>query len=101
MRLLVLLLLLALVAWVIWSLWQRAQSRAASEGAAGRYRVVERTTGSDAQVFIGSGGGNPDVLIGSVNVASEDFDERYAELVVRAEDRAATLNASRELHAEP
>lgn len=47
---------------------------------------------------IGRGSPDSNVLIGSVPVGDADFDEHYAELVVRAEDRAATLNASRELH---
>lgn len=99
MRLLLLLILIAIVFMVAWAMWRRAQARLESDaGSADRYRVVETTAGTDAQVLIASGSRDSGVLIGSVPLADENFDERYAELVLRAEDRAATLNASRELH---
>ena len=40
------------------------------------------------------------MLIGSVALTDADFDERYGALVAQAEDRVATLNASRELRAD-
>lgn len=101
MRLL-LLLLLVVVVLLLWSLWRRAQARGQAEGMAGdRYRVLETTSGSEAHVFIGSAERDSRVLIGSVPVASDEFDERYAELIVQAEDRAASLNASRGLRPPP
>lgn len=101
MRLL-LLLLLVIVVVLLWSLWRRAQARARVQRMAGdRYRVLETTSGSEAHVFIGATERDSRVLIGSVPIASEEFDERYAELIVQAEDRAASLNASRQLHPRP
>jgi hypothetical protein len=92
---------IALIALTLWSLYKIGQARAEQRSApAGRYRVIETTSGSEAHVFIGRGTRDSAVLIGSVALDSDDFDDRYATLVLKAEDRAATLNASRELHGD-
>ena len=100
MRLLLLLVVLLAVALVIWAAYRAAARRAAAEAGAGdRYRVLETTGAGQAHVFVSRGSPDSAVLIGSVDLTADDFDDRYAELVVQAEDRVATLNASRELHA--
>lgn len=101
MRLLAFIALLAIVVLILWALRATARSRARDPAASDRYRVLETTSGAEAHVLIGRGTQGTSVLIGSVPIASDDFDDRYARLVVQAEDRVATLNASRELHAEP
>ncbi len=101
MRLLVLLVALLAIALVLWAAYRAASRRAAAERAAGeRYRLVETTGAGEAHVFISRGAPESAVLIGSVAVSDEHFDERYAELIAQAEDRIATLNASRQLHAD-
>jgi len=99
MRLLAVAIVLLLVALVVWALVRRAALRAAAENASGdAYRVLETTGDGQAHVFIARAAPDTSVLIGSVAVKDPDFDERYATLVAQAEDRAATLNASRQLH---
>ena len=101
MRLLVLLFLLLVVIVVLWVLYRSASRRAAATQAADdRYRVVETTGSGHAHVFVSRGRPETAALVGSVALTDDDFDERYAELVFLAEDRVATLNASRQLHAE-
>ena len=100
MRLLLILLILVLIALLAWAAYQRASRRAAAApGQSERYRVIETTGDGQAHVFIGRGSPSSAVLVGSVPIDAEDFDERYGALVLRAQDRAATLNATRELHA--
>jgi len=97
MRLLLLLMLVIAIALLLVALRRRAL-KATAATAGDRYRVLQTTSESDAQVYIARPQSDSGVLIGSVPITSEDFDERYAELIVRAEDRVATLNASRSLH---
>ena len=99
MRLLLLLVLVVVIVVVLVALRRRAREGVAAT-AADRYRVLETTSGSEAQVYIARPGSDSGVLIGSVPITSEDFTERYADLIVQAEDRVATLNATRELRAE-
>ncbi len=101
MRLLLLLVALVAIALVLWAAYRAAERRrVAAEGAGERYRVLETTSAGQAHVLVSRGTPDSAALIGSVALTADDFDERYAELVVRAEDRVATLNASRELHAD-
>jgi hypothetical protein len=75
--------------------------RAAAARADGEhYRVLETTGDGHARVFIARGSPESAELIGSVPLSDEEFDARYAQVILQAEDRVATLNASRELHAE-
>lgn len=97
-RLLIMLVVLLVLALIVMALFRRVARTAVDAGAERDYRVLEVTGDGGAHVLIGRGGPDSNVLIGSVPVGDADFDERYAELVVRAEDRAATLNASRHLH---
>lgn len=94
MRLLIFLLIVALLALVVGSLLARSR-RAAAES--DHYRVIETTSGDSAHVFVGRGSKDSTVLIGSIPVNGTDFDDGYATLIAQAEDRVATLNASREL----
>ncbi len=101
MRALLLVVAVLAIALVVWAAYRVAARRAAiSAGAAERYRVLETTGAGQAHVLVSRGTPDSAVLIGSVALTEEDFDERYAALVVQAEDRVATLNASRQLHAE-
>ena len=101
MRLLLLLIALAAIALVLWGAYRAAERRrVAAEGAGERFRVLETTSDGQAHVFVSRGTPDSAALIGSVALTADDFDERYAGLVVQAEDRVATLNASREVHAE-
>lgn len=101
MRLLLLLAIVIAIALVLWAAYHVAARRAAAQqGADERYRVLETTGAGQAHVFVSRGTPESAVLIGSVALTQDDFDERYAELVVQAEDRVATLNASRRLHGE-
>lgn len=101
MRLLLLLVVLLAIALVLWAAYRVAVRRAAAEhGAVELYKVLETTGAGQAHVFVSRGTPDSAVLIGSVPMTQEDFDERYAALVIQAEDRVATLNASRQLHAE-
>jgi hypothetical protein len=87
------------IALVIWAAYRVASRRALAARSAGeQYQVLETTGEGQAHVFVSRGTAEGAVLIGSVALKQEDFDERYAELVALAEDRAATLNASRRLH---
>lgn len=96
-----LLFLLLVLILVLWVLYRSASRRAAAAQAAGdRYRVVETTGSGHAHVLVSRGGPETAALVGSVALSDDDFDERYAELILLAEDRVATLNASRQLHAE-
>ncbi|CAA9493387.1 MAG: hypothetical protein AVDCRST_MAG38-2780 [uncultured Solirubrobacteraceae bacterium] len=98
---LLLIVVLLVIALVVWAAYRAAVRRsAAAAGAVDRYRVLETTGAGQAHVFVSRGTPDSAVLIGSVPLTEADFDERYAALVVQAEDRVATLNASRELHAE-
>ena len=97
-RLLLLLVALLVIALIVMAVLRRVARTAAGAGGHDPYRVLETVDDGAAQVLIGRGAPDGNVLIGSVPVDDPDFDERYAELVVRAEDRVATLNASRELH---
>jgi hypothetical protein len=99
MRTLLLLIALLAIALVIWAAYRAASRRALAARTAGdHYRVLESTGEGQAHVFVSRGTAEGAVLIGSVALNEEDFDERYAELVALAEDRVATLNASRRLH---
>ena len=101
MRLLLLLFILLVSILVLWVLYRSASRRAAAFEAAGdRYRVIETTGSGHAHVLISRGRPETAALVGSVSLSDDDFDERYAALVFLAEDRVATLNASRQLHAE-
>ena len=101
MKSLLLLIALVAIALVIWAAYRAASRRALAAQAGGeRYRVLETTGEGQAHVFVSRGTAEGAVLIGSVALSETDFDERYAELVALAEDRVATLNASRQLHAE-
>lgn len=97
-RLLLMLVALLVIALIVMAVVRRFARRAAEAGADDPYRVLETVDDGAAQVLIGRGRPDGNVLIGSVPVGDPDFDERYAELIVRAEDRVATLNASRQLH---
>ncbi len=97
-RLLIMLVVLLVIALIVMAMYRRVSRMAVDAAAHREYRVLEVTSHGEAHVLIGYGSGDSNVLIGSVAVGDADFDERYAELVVRAEDRAATLNASRGLH---
>lgn len=97
-RLLIVLIVLLLIALIVMALLRRVARTADDTGAHARYRVLEVLGDGEAHVLIGRGSPDSNVLIGSIPVGDADFDEHYAELVVRAEDRAATLNASRERH---
>lgn len=99
MRALLLLFVLLVIALVVWAAYRMAARRAAMAAGSERYRVLETTGAGQAHVFVWRGTPDSAVLIGSVALTDDDFDERYAALVVQAEDRVATLNASRELHA--
>ena len=101
MRGLLLLIVLLAIALVVWAAYRLAARRAAvAAGVGERYRVLETTSAGQAHVFVSRGTPEDAVLMGSVALTEDDFDERYAALVVQAEDRVATLNASRQLHAE-
>ncbi len=101
MRVLLLLVALLAIALVVWAAYHMAARCAAiAAGASERYRVLETTGAGQAHVFVSRGTPDSAVLIGSVALTDDDFDERYAALVIQAEDRVATLNASRQLHAE-
>ena len=101
MRALLLLVALLAIVLVVWAAYRMTARRAAmAAGAVDRYRVLETTGAGQAHVFVSRGTPDSAVLIGSVALTEDDFDERYATLVVQAEDRVATLNASRQLHAE-
>ena len=99
MRLLLILLILVVIALLAWAAYRRHRARRGWTGESERYRVIETTGDGQAHVFIGRGTRSSAVLVGSVPIDAEDFDERYGALVLRAQDRAATLNATRELHA--
>lgn len=98
MKSLLLLIVLLAIAIVIWVAY-RAATRAArgAEASDERFRVLETTGEGQVHVFVSRGTPESGVRIGSVDLNDVDFDERYAELVVRADDRVATLNASRRL----
>jgi FtsZ-interacting cell division protein ZipA len=99
MRLLVLIVLVAIIVMVFWALWRRTRDRVrAGTAGDGRYRVLETTSGTEAHVLIAGDTRESRVLVGSVPITSPDFDQRYGELILLAEDRVATLNASRQLH---
>ena len=102
MRTLLLLIALLAIALVIWAAYRAASRRALEARTAGdHYRVLETTGEGQAHVFVSRGTAEEGaVLIGSVALSEADFDERHAELVALAEDRVATLNASRRLHPE-
>lgn len=96
-----LLFLLLVLILILWVLYRSASRRAAAaHAAADRYRVVETTGSGHAHVLVSRGRPETAALVGSVALSDDDFDERYAELILLAEDRVATLNASRQLHAE-
>lgn len=97
-RLLLMLLALLVIALIVMAVLRRVARTAADASAHDPYRVLETVDEGAAQVLIGCGRPDGNVLIGSVPVGDPNFDERYADLIVRAEDRVATLNASRELH---
>ena len=97
-RMLLMVVALLVIALIVMAVLRRI-ARAANEARADDpYRVLETVDEGAAHVLIGRGRPDGNVLIGSVPVGDPDFDERYAELIVRAEDRVATLNASRRLH---
>lgn len=101
MRMLLLLVALLAIALVVWLAYRAATRRTAvAAGEVERYRVLETTGAGQAHVFVSRGTPESAVLIGSVALTEADFDERYGALVAQAEDRVATLNASRDLHAE-
>lgn len=99
MRVLLVLIMLAVLAMIVWALirWVQARAAATNGRSTERYGVFERTSGSEAHVLIGTGSPDTEALVGSVPIDSEDFDRRYSDLILRAEDRVATLNASRDL----